>query len=73
MKKYDIFGDNFSERGSVTTNRTFRFVGYGIDANLVFEELVTKFSIARGCFQDKKPSGRLFNLDGSEYKCSFVR
>lgn len=44
----------YKEKRGITSVYSYSYEGVGIDAKPVYAEFETKFSIARGVFQDKK-------------------
>lgn len=50
----DIFTKVYKEKRGVTYVYSYSYEGVDIDANSIFAEYETKFSIARGVIQDKK-------------------
>ena len=63
--------DIYSEKGNVTTKKSYSYLGYGIDARPIYAEYETKFSIARGIIKDHVFI-RNVTEDGETYN-SFVR
>ena len=45
----------YYENGDKTTIVRFRFVGYGIDAQPVYQKIITVYSISEGVLVDNEP------------------
>ena len=67
----DSFTKIYKEKRNVTSVFTYSFAGYGIDANPIYAEFETRFSIARGVLQDGKFT-RYVDENGKTY-VSFIR
>lgn len=61
----------YTEKRNITSRFDYEYAGHGIDANQIFNEFETKFSIARGIIQEHKFT-RMVTEDGKTYT-SFVR
>ena len=44
----------YYENGDKTTIIEYRFVGYGLDAQAVYQKIITVYSIAEGIIRDKE-------------------
>lgn len=67
----DIFTRIYKEKRGITTVLSYSYVGFGIDANSIFAEHETKFSISKGVLQRDKFI-RFVDSDGNTYT-SFIR
>lgn len=65
------FAKIFKEKRGVTSVLTYKFAGHGYDAQSIYSEFESKFSIARGVFQRGKFT-RYVDENGITYN-SFVR
>ena len=45
----------YYENGEITTIVRYRMIGHGINAQQVYQRIVTTFSIARGIIRDNEP------------------
>ena len=63
--------DVYSEKGKVTTKKSYVYLGYGMDAQSIYAEYETKFSIAKGVIKDHIFI-RNVTEDGETYN-SFIR
>lgn len=61
----------YKEKRGITTVLRYSYAGYGINANPIYAELESKFSIARGVFQDDKFT-RFVDENGNTYM-SYIR
>ena len=63
--KFNVYDTdkNFTEKGSVTTNHTFKYCGRGMDVQSIFREYETKFSIAKGIIKVEEPTDKFYEID----------
>ena len=43
------------ENGDITTIINYRFVGWGLDAQSVYQKIITTYSIAEGVIKNEEP------------------
>ena len=67
----NLFTKIYKERRGVTSVFSYWPEGWGMDAQTIYAEYETKFSIARGVIQDKKFT-RFVDENGKTYN-SFIR
>lgn len=58
----------YKEVNDITEKYTYKWVGYGIDAQSVFTEYVTRFNIAKGIITSKEFTGRYIDCYGKQVK-----
>jgi len=44
----------YYENGDITTIIEYQFIGYGINAQSVYQKIITTFSIARGVIKNRE-------------------
>ena len=71
LKMFNYFEKVYKEKRGVTYVYSYSYEGVGIDANSIYAEFETKFSIARGVIQDKKFT-RYVDGQGNTYT-SYIR
>lgn len=67
----NIFEKVYKEKRGITSVYSYSYEGIGIDAQTIYAEFETKFSIARGVIQDKKFT-RYVDGQGNTYT-SYIR
>lgn len=68
---FNPFEKEYSEKRGVTTVASYKFAGFGIDAQAIYSKYETRFSIARGVIEEDKFKGYV-DSEGRTYN-SFVR